>query len=148
MQIKIYAIPVIGGEKLMEEMNAFLRTKKILQVEKQFYSTAQTTAWTFCISYLEDSTDVNIDKVKIDYRQVLDAASFERFSKMREIRKRLAVEESLPAYAIFTDEELANLAKIGDLTLKSMQLVKGIGEKKAEKYGRHFLTESYDKKSG
>jgi hypothetical protein len=98
MQIKIYAIPVMGGEKLMEEMNTFLRTKKILQVEKQFYSTAQTAAWTFCISYLEDSTAVNNEKVKIDYRQVLDAASFERFSKMREIRKRLATEESLPAY--------------------------------------------------
>ncbi|MEI7582564.1 HRDC domain-containing protein [Runella sp.] len=148
MQIKIYAIPVMGGEKLMEEMNTFLRTKKILQVEKQFYSTAQAAAWTFCISYLEDSTGVNNEKAKIDYRQVLDAASFERFSKMREIRKRLAAEESLPAYAIFTDEELANLAKIEDLTLAKMKSVKGIGEKKIEKYGRSFLTESHDKKSG
>jgi superfamily II DNA helicase RecQ len=67
---------------------------------------------------------------------------------MREIRKRLAAEESLPAYAIFTDEELANLAKIEDLTLAKMKSVKGIGEKKIEKYGRSFLTESHDKKSG
>lgn len=148
MQIKIYAIPVIGGEKLMEEMNTFLRTKKILQLEKQFYSTAQSTAWTFCISYLEDSNVPNNEKTKTDYRQVLDAASFERFSKMREIRKRLATEESLPAYAIFTDEELSNLAKIETLTLTKMKAVKGVGEKKAEKYGHYFLTESNDKKNG
>jgi hypothetical protein len=27
MQIKIFTIPIMGGEKLLEEMNAFLRSK-------------------------------------------------------------------------------------------------------------------------
>ena len=34
MQIKIFTIPIMGGEKLLEEMNVFLRSKKVLQVEQ------------------------------------------------------------------------------------------------------------------
>ena len=58
---------------------------------------------------------------------------------MREIRKRLATEDALPAYAIFTDEELSNIAKIEDLSLAKIKTIKGIGDKKVEKYGQHFL---------
>jgi hypothetical protein len=36
MQIKIYTIPLIGGESINEEMNLLLHSKKILHVEKQF----------------------------------------------------------------------------------------------------------------
>ena len=34
MQIKIFTIPIMGGGKLLEEMNVFLRSKKVLQVEQ------------------------------------------------------------------------------------------------------------------
>ena len=86
----------------------------------------------------------NTEKPKVDYAKVLDEAIFKRFSKMREIRKRLATEESLPAYAIFTDEELSNMAKIEDLSLAKMKTIKGIGEKKVEKYGLHFIAKQDD----
>lgn len=139
MQIKMYSIPVMGGELLMEEMNVFLRTKKVLQVEKHFLPTSQSGSWTFCISYLDDVSITDKDKPKTDYSKILDEAGFKRFTKMREIRKRLATEDALPAYAIFTDEELSNIAKIEDLSLAKIKTIKGIGDKKVEKYGQHFL---------
>lgn len=56
------------------------------------------------------------------------------------IRKQIAKDEAIPAYAVFTDAELAELAKMeGVLSLAKMKTVKGIGEKKIEKYGQHFL---------
>ena len=61
--------------------------------------------------------------------------------------KRLATEESLPAYAIFTDEELSNIAKIDCLTFAKMKSIKGIGDKKVEKYGQHFLINTDGEKS-
>jgi len=33
MQVKIFTIPILGGEMLLEEMNLFLRTKKVLQLK-------------------------------------------------------------------------------------------------------------------
>ena len=36
MQLKIFSIPAFGSEALEEEMNKFLRTHRILQIERHF----------------------------------------------------------------------------------------------------------------
>lgn len=140
MQIRIISVPVQGGEAVNEELNTVLRSKKVLQVEQRFVDNPQQGAmWSFCIKYVEDYSPFG-KKDKVDYRQVLDEESFKRFSAMREIRRRLSKEEDIPAFSIFTDEELAELAKMEELTIPAMKKVKGVGEKKAEKYGPHFIT--------
>ena len=146
MQIKIYTIPLPGGEALTEDMNVFLRSKKVLEMTEHVVSSERGAHWCFCIKYLDDAS--NTDRQKVDYRLVLDDASFQRFSRMREIRKQLAQEGSVPAFAIFSDEELAAMAKISPLTLGAMRSVKGVGEKKVEKYGARFIDQAVtDEKS-
>ena len=49
---------------------------------------------------------------------------------------------------VFTNEELAELAKIEGLTEAKMKSVKGIGQKKVEKYGHHFLPKSPQDEKG
>ncbi len=137
MQIKTFTIPIVGGEAINEDLNLFLRSHKVLEVEKQLVLANGSGFWCFCITWMDGGTGV--EKEKTDYKKVLDEATFKRFSHLRDIRKRLAQEEAIPAYAIFTDEELAALAKMEELTLASMKTVKGIGEKKIEKYGKHFI---------
>lgn len=136
MQIKIFNIPIPGSEQMNEEMNTFLRSKKVLSVEQQVVQSPNGAFWCFCIRYVEGT----VPSPKKDYKEILDEVSFQRFSKMREIRKSLSLKEGIPAYAIFTDEEMSELAKIEELTLASMKSIKGIGEKKAEKYGLHFIS--------
>jgi superfamily II DNA helicase RecQ len=145
MQIKIFSIPIPGGEEFIEEMNCFLRSKKILQTENHLVSDANGSFWCFCIKYL-DETPQNKSR-KVDYREVLDQESFRRFANMRATRKQLAQDEGIPAYAIFTDEELALLAQQEELTPAVMRSVKGIGAKKMEKYGHHFFTNKENEKS-
>lgn len=141
MQIKIFTIPIVGGESLTEEMNLFLRTKKVLQVEEHIFEIANGGFWCFRIKYLESGRQSFGfgEKEKVDYREVLSPAEFERFSSMREIRKKVASEEGIPAYAIWTDEEMSEIAKVAVLTLAELKKVKGIGEKKVEKYGKYFI---------
>jgi superfamily II DNA helicase RecQ len=139
MQIKLFTIPIQGGEMITEEMNKFLRSKRVLQTESHLISSSSGAFWCFCIQYLEENTSP-VGKGKTDYREVLDEASFARFARMRQIRKGLALEEGIPAYAIFTDEEMAGLARMEELTLSNMKTIKGVGEKKIEKYGAHFIT--------
>jgi superfamily II DNA helicase RecQ len=139
MQIKTYAIPIIGGEQMNEEMNAFLRSKKVLQLESHIVTHANNAFWSFCIKYVEDAAILERERVKVDYKQVLDEAAFKRFSRLREIRKQLANDDSVPAYAVFTDEELSGVAKLDEITLVKLKSVKGIGDKKIEKYGSHFI---------
>ncbi len=111
--------------------------KPRIEFEKQLVVAGGGAFWCFCVTWIDGAGTT--DKEKADYKKILDEATFQRFSKLREIRKRLAQDEALPAYTIFTDEELAALAKIEDLTLSKMKTVKGVGEKKVEKYGKHFI---------
>ncbi|WP_339133309.1 MAG: HRDC domain-containing protein [Candidatus Electrothrix sp. GW3-4] len=140
MQIKLFTIPIHGGEQLCEAMNRFLRSKKILQTESRLVSTVEGSFWCFCIRYLAENQQTD-KRRKIDYRAVLDSGSFQRFAAMREIRKKLAQQEGIPAYAVFTDAELAELARIEHLTLADLRGVHGIGAAKVEKYGAHFTAQ-------
>ena len=144
MQIKLYTIPIIGGEKLTEELNAFLRSRKILQTENHIVQTTQGGFWCFCIKYIEQvkpATKLNRRERK-DYKTILDEATFQRFEEMRLIRKAIAQDEVIPAYAVFTDAELAEIAKIGDKrSIVAIKKIKGIGTKKLEKYGDKFSSE-------
>ena len=147
MQIKIFTIPILGGEKITEEMNRFLNGKKILQTGHHLVNNTEGTFWCFCIKYLPDNSQESAPRRKVDYREVLDSNSFQRFALMRETRKKLAKEEGVPAYAVFTDAELAELAKLETLTLASMKKIKGIGPGKLEKYGEHFTSQEQNETS-
>ncbi len=140
MQVKLFTIPLMGGERLEDELNVFLRSRKILQVEQQIVHSGGAAFWTFCVRYLENSGNVTkSSQSKIEYKDLLGSEAFERFSKYRVIRKRVAEEDGVPAYAVFTDEELAELAKIKELSASSVQEIKGIGSRKIEKYLAFFL---------
>ena len=126
-----------------DEMNVFLRSKKVLQVENQLVTNPDGAMWSFCIRYLDDIT-AGDSREKVDYLKVLDGPTFARFSALRDIRRTVAKEEGVPAFTIFTDAELAEMAKEEVLTASSMKAIKGIGEKKMEKYSPRFLTKPTD----
>ncbi len=144
MQIKLFTIPVGDNGATLDEMNRFLKNNKILEVQNQLISNDSGANWCFCVRYIERTlqpTSYNKTK-KVDYKQILDDATFQKFSKLREIRKKVAEDEGIPAFAVFTDEELAGLAKLDSITEKSMLSVKGIGEKKVERFAKHFINKS------
>jgi superfamily II DNA helicase RecQ len=143
MQIKLFTVPIGDSGAALEELNRFLRGNKILEVEDQFVSNGNGAYWCFCVRYIEKtSRPASYEKTrKVDYKQVLDEATFKKFSRLREIRKKVAADEGMPAYAVFTDEELAGLAKLDTITHKTMLSVKGIGDKKVERFAKHFVTQ-------
>ena len=118
----------------------------MLDVENRLVQNERGAYWCFCVRYIDGPSPGpaagtrNLQyREKIDYRNVLDEATFRVFARLREIRKQIAADEVVPAFAVFTDEELSELAKLPELTPKTMQTVKGIGEKKVEKYAARFI---------
>lgn len=96
----------------------------------------------FTIQYID--TEQNIQKSfplkeKVDYKNVLDENTFAQFSKLREVRKKMAQDDAVPAYAVFTNEELAEIAKLEELNEKALLTINGIGEKRIEKYGKLLI---------
>ncbi len=148
MQVKIFTIPVLGGEAQLDAMNVFLRSKKVLGLDKELVDTSFGTFWCFCVTYLDSLEAAERERPRVDYKKILPEAAYERFVRMRELRKRLAQEEGVPSYVIFTDEEMATLAQMESPELSAMKSVRGIGEKKVEKYGAAFLQILNDEPAG
>jgi superfamily II DNA helicase RecQ len=149
MQIKVFTVPVHDSGTAIEEMNHLLRNHKILEVRENFVDKGNSAFWCFSVRYMETPfRPQSGSKPKVDYKEILDESTFQKFAKLREIRKRAAAEEGLPAFAIFTDEELAGLAALQAITRKEMLSVKGIGEKKVERFAHYFAEEGAKDEKG
>lgn len=123
-----------------DELNAFLRGQKVLTIDKQQVMVDGQAFWTFCLTYLPQTSCGNTAHsqqraAKVDYKEVLDLETFAVFSQLRSIRKQIAEQEAIPAYAVFTDSELAEIAKLENIEPSLLQTIQGIGQKRVEKYG-------------
>ncbi len=114
-------------------------------MKKEFVSNGEDSFWAFCIEYLDGALGTDrsrsggIAAPKVDYREILSEGDFAKFVKLRDLRKALSEKEAIPAYSIFTNEQLAAMVtgKVDSLT--SMSAIQGIGAARLEKYGKAFL---------
>ena len=86
---------------------------------------------------------------KTDYKEILSEAEFNIFSRLRSIRKEISAKDSVPAYAVFTDAELADMSRLEAISIVNVKKIPGIAEKRMEKYGNQliekYLSESNEK---
>ena len=55
MQLKLFVLPVKNLNAAEAEMNAFLRSHRMLAVKKEFVDDGENSFWTFCVEYLESA---------------------------------------------------------------------------------------------
>ena len=63
----------------------------------------------------------------------------ELFEALRQLRKRLADQEALPAYIVLSDKVLHLLSTSRPTTIEAFGNISGIGEYKKKKYGKDFV---------
>ncbi len=144
MQIKLFTVPAFDSHAANEELNKWLRSHRVLEVQQEFVAAENGAYWCFSVKYIQGEQSRFYKKEKIDYRKVLEPAIFKVFSKLRDYRKQIAKEDAVPAYAVFTDAELAAIAQLDPMDFTHLKTIKGIGEKKVEKYGK-LMIEMYQK---
>jgi ATP-dependent DNA helicase RecQ len=71
-------------------------------------------------------------------------AAAEMFERLRKLRKKLADEEGIPAYQVFSDASLQDMIAVKPLTGAEMQEVQGMSQAKWARFGRIFLREIQD----
>ncbi|MEW6704499.1 MAG: DNA helicase RecQ [Pseudomonadota bacterium] len=69
----------------------------------------------------------------------LDSAAQTRFAALKAWRAEVAREHNLPAYVVFHDAALAEMARDRPGSLEALSHVAGVGAKKLEAYGREIL---------
>ena len=140
MQVQIFTVPMLANQQQIDEVNTFLRSHSIIDMEKNCVTNNSTTFWTFCIRYNEGThVEKTLVKSKVDYKEVLDGPTFKVFSDLRECRKKIADNMGIPVYTVFTNEELAVVARLPQITGDNLKKIQGIGDKRMEKYGIELL---------
>jgi len=140
MNIKTFTISIFDDGSMQEELNRFLSGNKIIDITQEMVQLNNGAYWCFCVKYLNRAVSRQSNsKTRVDYREKLDDVTFKKFSKLREIRKQIAATDAVPVYMVFTDEELAAIAKMPVIIPKDMLKIKGIGEKKVEKYAKRMI---------
>ncbi|MBF0324881.1 MAG: DNA helicase RecQ [Alphaproteobacteria bacterium] len=78
-------------------------------------------------------------KAKRPVATVPDSVDSDLLAALKKLRRELAEEQGIPAYAVFPDRTLVELAAARPASLDDMKGIHGIGERKLERYGRLFL---------
>lgn len=112
-EYSVLAIGERGGELLRGEVTPTLLRSSDSQTRLSKQVTRQKTSWK------------GVDR--------------ELFDELRILRQDLAAQAGVPAYIVFTDETLRQLAAKQPETLVEMRAVHGVGDKKLADYGEAFL---------
>ncbi|MDR3984866.1 RQC domain-containing protein, partial [Dysosmobacter sp.] len=70
----------------------------------------------------------------------LEGDAAELLGRLRALRAQLARRQGVPAYVVFSDKTLREMAISRPRTTTELRAVSGVGSAKAERYGRDFLT--------
>ncbi|MCA9712505.1 MAG: HRDC domain-containing protein, partial [Myxococcales bacterium] len=114
MRLKCFSIPALDPDASSEEVSAFLAGRRILAIDRQFVEDGAASYWAICVTYQPGEpgdTAAMARRPKVDYREVLSEEDFAVFAKLRALRKQLSDREKVPAYALFTNEQLATMVR-------------------------------------
>lgn len=146
MEIKTFKIPLGDTMGMEEELNKFLRSHRVLKVDRAFCLEGSGYL-AVCVEYLPGGSVANEPENskggKKDYAKELSAEEFERFEIYRKRRRELALERKLPAYMVFTDADLAQLSRRGCLTEETVLQVPGIQKSRLKEYGMLILQPAF-----
>ncbi len=139
MQYQLFQYPLpVSGE--LEELNGFLASHRIAVVSHHVVSNAAGGMLVFIVEYIDALLKTTASRPpKVDYREKLSEPEFAVFSRLRDERKRIAEEEGVPVYAIFTNAQLAEIVTRRARSDRDMLRIEGIGKAKVEKYAVRLL---------
>ena len=144
MQIKFFTIPGTGCHLTEEELNKFLRSHRILNVDKSF-NPGNGGYWTLCIEYMDIESLATVPGKRETKDLTLDLNDEEkkRFEKYRQIRLGLSRERKIKAFEIFSNNELAILSKLPVIDASITEL-EGVKPEHIKDYLPFFITDYQD----
>jgi len=93
-----------------------------------------------------DASQIKIDRLNLKSKEekkepdiVLDAEEQKLYKLLRSFRYKVTEKEKIPAYMVFHDTDLKNIASQQPKTKEELLNIKGIAIKKYEKYGEDVL---------
>jgi superfamily II DNA helicase RecQ len=140
-QYASFYVSPFGERSVTDELNVFLRSHRIVNVEKRLIDGERGTGWLFLVEYgnTEIKNNASSSTQRIDYREVLNSVEYALYDKLRTLRKQIAEKSGIPVYAVFTNDQLASMVKKPPKTARDLQSISGVGEARVKQYGEAFI---------
>ncbi len=143
MRVKFFAVPALDPGYVESEVNAFIAQHRTASIDRELVNTSQGVYWCLAITYLESTSASPAAKTggreKIDYKLVLEPGDFQVFVELRRLRKALAERDGVPLYVLFSNKQLATMARERPLNPEALRGIEGVGDARIAKYGDAFL---------
>ena len=144
MALRFFVIPARDSVNAEQDLNRFLAGHKVLSIDRQLIDQGMNSFWTICVDYLnsttvENTAVANLSRSRVDYKTILPPDEFDVFSRLRELRKELAQAEAVPVYALFTNEQLAQMVQRRCHSRSDLAAIEGVSDTKIGKYGDRLL---------
>lgn len=143
MRFRFFAIPAQSPEAGQQALNGFCAEHRVVSVEKQFVAHGAESYWAICVCFVEGADAgrgaPGGKRDRVDYKEVLSEQDFAVYAALRDLRKSIAEQEGVPAYALFTNEQLAEMVTRRATTLAALGEIEGVGKARLEKYGQLFV---------
>lgn len=150
MQLKSFVIPAMSPERSEGDVNAFLRSHRVLTVERQFVNSDSGSYWAVLVEYAEDghadsARPARRGESREDFNLTLEEQ--ERYERYRKMRNDVSMRKGVPPYVIFTNQELAILARIPQLTEQHVKSIQGIAPSRLNSNIDYFIETTTDETS-
>ena len=168
MQLKSFIIPVLSPERNEGDVNSFLRSHRVLRIERHLVND-DTGAVQFAKSDVESIGLLKFDFLGLrtltvlqDVKELvrnnygrdnnkddfnLSSEEQERYEHYRKVRNEVSMKKGVPPYVIFTNQELAILARIPDLADVHEKKIDGIAPSRLSANISFFLEGVSDEES-
>lgn len=123
------------------ELNNFLKSHRIINVEKRLIDGERGTGWIFLVEYSDNagSKSSYTMSTKIDWRDVLTPSQFAVYDLLRKKRKEIGEKTKIPLYGILSNEQLALMSQNPPKTKEEFLKIKGVNDQKYKQFGEQFL---------
>lgn len=92
----------------------------------------------YLAEYVPKSADTKKGKKTKESKVTTDPVQ-QLFEHLKKVRKTVADNAGVPAYVVFSDATLLDMARLRPRTYEDFNKVNGVGERKAARYGRKFI---------
>lgn len=153
MTLHFFAIPALSPQPAQDDFNRFCLTHRVVNIERQFVGDGANAYWALCATVAaadatlpdalktQDSrSKLNLGSGRVDYKTVLSEQDFALFATLRNWRKSIADAEGVPVYAVFTNEQLAEIVRRRVDSLTALGGIDGVGSSRVQRYGVTLLT--------
>ena len=151
MPFKVFQYPLPTDSDL-PDLNEYLASHRIATIRQKIVNCGGTAMLIFVVEIpLSSTTSVSKGNSRTDYREQLTTAEFFVFSRLRDLRKKIANDEGVPVYSVFTNAQLAQIVREKMTTMTQFATVEGIGKARLDKYGPELcavMGDSFDHLNG